>query len=98
MPKHWDDLDHIGDDGTPIPKLTMEELEYISNLLCATNRYGLDAANSLHIVNRYLTSYCCKGGQSLGHWRDASQSLILAYCLHEGNENKTLRSMAKLML
>ena len=99
MPKHWDNLVRTGSNGEPLPKLTRVEIEHISNMLCAMKRSGLDPANSLHIVNRYLTSYCCKGGHSSAHWCNASQSIIMAYCSQEGNESKTLRSIvAKLML
>ena len=85
-----------GEEPTPLTRLQIEEM---SNLLCAAKRSGLNAANSLHIINRYLTSYCCKGGQSLGNWKQSSQLVIQEYCKRDGNENKRLRSIvAKLML
>ena len=80
-------------------RLTRKELEEKSNLLCAAKRSGLDSANSLHIVNRYLTSYCCKGGQSSGNWRESSQCVMDEYVNRDGNENKTMMSIvSKIML
>ena len=99
MPSRWNSDDGTQDgDNTPRP-ITRVEIEEISNLLSAARRSGLDAANSLHIINRYLTSYCCKGGQSSANWQDASKSLVMEYCSRQGNENKRLSSIvAKLML
>ena len=79
--------------------LTRAQIEDLSNILCACRRSGLDAANSLHIINRYLTSYCCKGGKSSANWERASRSLIEAYCSKTANADKSIRSVvSKLML
>ena len=79
--------------------LTRAQIEDLSNILCACRRSGLDAANSLHIINRYLTSYCCKGGKSSANWERASRSLIEAYCSRTANADKSIRSVvSKLML
>ena len=101
MPMHYNAEDTgSGNEGeNQEPPLTRPRIEEISNLLCACRRSGLDAANSLHIINRYLTSYCCKGGKNSAHWEKASRSLIDAYCSTSGNEGKTIRSVvSKIML
>ncbi|EJK44668.1 hypothetical protein THAOC_36777, partial [Thalassiosira oceanica] len=99
MPKHYNDMNLCDGDGNPLPLKSRSEIEHMSNLLCAAGKSGLDPSNSLHIVNRYLTSYCCKGNQSSGHWRDAARAVINDYCSKGGNENKTLHSVvAKVML
>ena len=99
MPLHSNDTADSDGEEIDEPTLTRGQIEELSNILCACRRSGLDAANSLHIINRYLTSYCCKGGKSSTNWERASRSLIEAYCSRTGNADKSIRSVvSKLML
>jgi len=60
----------------------------------------LEAQNAISkILEQYLTSYQCKGGESSADWKKTQESLTRAYCQNRDNGEKTLRSLdAKQML
>ncbi len=56
-------------------------------------RAGLEAQNAIKILERYLTSYQCKGGDSSADWKKTQETITRAYCENRDNGEKKLRSL-----
>jgi hypothetical protein len=54
---------------------------------------GLERMNAIKILERYLTSYQCKGGESSDDWKKSQQALTREYCRLDGNADRNLRSL-----
>ena len=65
---------------------------YYFNLLCSGHA-GLEQHNAGYVVEEYISSYSCKGGENSRLWKQTSESVIKEYCSRPQNSNKTIRSL-----
>ena len=69
-----------------------EYLRYQRNLY-SIGKGGLEQYNAERIIERYMTSYQCKGGQSSSEWKQTQKTITNEYCKRDGSQNKRIRSL-----
>ena len=72
---------------------TTERYDQYQRNLRSAGMGGLEHHNGLHIVEEYVTSYACKGGENSANWEETSRTVTEEYCQRQGNEARTIRSL-----